>query len=188
MVDLNEQIKRVVALAFKVNLMALNAIILARRAGVAARGFGVLSDELRRFSRELEGAMTGLRQLTWDAVSAVTLRLKHGHVTRVLQLCALGGGRAAALAADRIGHRADAAAEEDRRLRRIRRTLAAAIADADRIGLMGGVLARTARIEAAYGQGFREQFAGVAAEFDEAIQSILSSLDHLKKQNIAASA
>lgn len=188
MVDLNEQIKRVVALAFKVNLMALNAIILARRAGVAARGFGVLSDELRRFSRELEGAMADLRRLTWDAVSAVTVRLKHARVTRVLQRCAVGEARAAVLARSRIERRSDAARDENRRLHRIRRALAAAIDDADRIGLMGGVLARTARIEAAYGQGFREQFAGVASEFDEAIQSILASLDHLKKQNIAASA
>ena len=56
--------------------------------------------------------------------------------------------------------------------------------DADRIGLMGGVLARTAKIEAAYGQNFREQFAGVATDFDRAIESILSSLGLLKNQTL----
>ena len=40
-VRINEEIKRVVSVAFKINIMALNAIFLAKRAGTAARGFGV---------------------------------------------------------------------------------------------------------------------------------------------------
>jgi len=42
----NEEIKSVVATAFKINLMAMNAIFLAKRAGQTALGFGVLSNEL----------------------------------------------------------------------------------------------------------------------------------------------
>lgn len=48
-VRINEEIKRVVSVAFKINIMALNAIFLAKRAGNAALGFGVLSNELRVF-------------------------------------------------------------------------------------------------------------------------------------------
>ena len=47
-VRVNEEIKSIVATAFRINLMALNAIFLAKRAGNAALGFGVLSNELRR--------------------------------------------------------------------------------------------------------------------------------------------
>jgi methyl-accepting chemotaxis protein len=182
MVGLNEEIKRVIALAFRVNLMALNAIILARRAGTAARGFGVLSDELRRFTCELEQAMAELRRLTWQAVSAVTLRVKQTRITRVLQRCVSHGGRSAELAGERLASLESAASAELAGFVRLKRALDNAIGDADRIGLMGGVLARTAKIEAAYGQTFREQFAGVATDFDRAIESILQSLGLLKKQ------
>lgn len=182
MVGLNEEIKRVIALAFRVNLMALNAIILARRAGTAARGFGVLSDELRRFTCELEEAMAELRRLTWQAVSAVTLRVKQTRITRVLQRCVSHGGRSAELAGARLACLEGTAKAEYANFVRLKRALDNAIGDADRIGLMGGVLARTAKIEAAYGQNFREQFAGVATDFDRAIESILQSLGLLKKQ------
>ena len=40
-VRVNEEIKAIVATAFRINLMALNAIFLAKRAGNAALGFGV---------------------------------------------------------------------------------------------------------------------------------------------------
>ena len=48
-VRINEEIKRVVSVAFKINIMALNAIFPAKRAGNAALGFGVPSNELRVF-------------------------------------------------------------------------------------------------------------------------------------------
>ena len=51
-VRINEQIKVVVGVSFKINIMALNAIFLAKRAGTAALGFGVLSNELRVFSQD----------------------------------------------------------------------------------------------------------------------------------------
>jgi len=50
-VQINEEIKSIVAVAFKINIMALNAIFLAKRAGTTALGFGVLSNELRVFPR-----------------------------------------------------------------------------------------------------------------------------------------
>ena len=56
-VRINEEIKRVVSVAFKINIMALNAIFLAKRAGNAALGFGVLSNELRVFSKDLRESM-----------------------------------------------------------------------------------------------------------------------------------
>lgn len=45
-VRVNEEIKSIVATAFRINLMALNAIFLAKRAGNAALGFGVPENRL----------------------------------------------------------------------------------------------------------------------------------------------
>ncbi|HMM71224.1 MAG TPA: chemotaxis protein, partial [Rhodocyclaceae bacterium] len=52
-VRINEQIKAVIGDAFRVRMMSLNALILAKRAGQSAVGFGVLSNELRGFASEL---------------------------------------------------------------------------------------------------------------------------------------
>ena len=63
-VRLNEGIKGVVLIAFQINIMALNAILLAHRAGEVALGFGVISKELRSLSVELTGLM---QELSKDA-------------------------------------------------------------------------------------------------------------------------
>ncbi len=68
----NEEIKAIVATAFRINLMALNAIFLAKRAGNAALGFGVLSNELRRFAQDLTRHMSALRDMTSGSVGCVT--------------------------------------------------------------------------------------------------------------------
>ncbi|MDP1636269.1 MAG: hypothetical protein Q8L69_16505, partial [Gallionellaceae bacterium] len=67
-VRINEEIKSVVSTAFKINLMAMNAIFLAKRAGQSALGFGVLSNELRRFAADLQQQMTALREATSGSV------------------------------------------------------------------------------------------------------------------------
>lgn len=70
-VHINEEIKSVVATAFKINLMAMNAIFLAKRAGQTALGFGVLSNELRRFATDLQKQMSLLREMTYGSVATL---------------------------------------------------------------------------------------------------------------------
>ena len=81
----NEEIKSVVATAFKINLMAMNAIFLAKRAGQTALGFGVLSNELRRFAMDLQKQMSQLREMTYGSVTTVTALVKQARVNRVLE-------------------------------------------------------------------------------------------------------
>ena len=84
-VRINEEIKRVVAAAFTINLMAMNAIFLAKRAGTAALGFGVLSNELRRFAIDLQQQMAMLSEMTYSSVNTVTALLKQARLNRVLE-------------------------------------------------------------------------------------------------------
>ena len=84
-VRINEEIKSVVAVAFKINIMALNAIFLAKRAGTAARGFGVLSNELRVFSQDLRDCMASLNGLIHGCVTEVSLVLQDIRHTRLLR-------------------------------------------------------------------------------------------------------
>ena len=83
-VRVNEEIKAIVATAFRINLMALNAIFLAKRAGNAALGFGVLSNELRRFAQDLTRHMSSLRDMTSGSVGSVTGVVQQHRTSRIL--------------------------------------------------------------------------------------------------------
>jgi hypothetical protein len=84
-VRINEEIKTVVKTAYRINLMAMNAIFLAKRAGQSALGFGVLSNELRRFATDLERQMIALGQATSGSVVTVTAMVKEARTIGVLE-------------------------------------------------------------------------------------------------------
>ncbi|KAB2914453.1 MAG: chemotaxis protein [Dechloromonas sp.] len=179
-VTINEQIKRVVGVSFKINIMALNAIFLAKRAGTAALGFGVLSNELRVFSRDLRNCMEALTGLIHDCVNEVSISLRNGRQDRLLAEVGQAGAAAALLgrvlqqrAAERDGH--------VRRLAALRRQLKRALDDAFQMVELGGVLAKSAKIEAAYGQSFAPSLAQVSGEFDGIVEEIRGSLEALRR-------
>jgi methyl-accepting chemotaxis protein len=179
-VRINEQIKRVVGVSCKINIMALNAIFLAKRAGSAALGFGVLSNELRVFSHELRNCMEKLTGLIHDCVNEVSVSLRNSRQERLLG--AVGAGGAAAPLLGRVLQRRAAEGEEQaRRLSSLRRQLRRALDDAFQMVELGGVLAKSAKIEAAYGQSFAPSLAQVSGEFDGIVEEIRSALEALRR-------
>lgn len=178
-VRINEEIKSVVGVAFKINIMALNAIFLAKRAGNAALGFGVLSNELRVFSQDLRECMAALTALIHACVGEVSVVLQDLRHTRLL--------RAAVDASPRAGVRRVLASREDendehaRRLSQLRKQLKQALEEAFRMVELGGVLAKSAKIEAAYGQSFAGALAQVSGEFDGIVEEIRASLESLRR-------
>lgn len=181
-VRINEQIKSVVAVAFKINIMALNAIFLAKRAGSAALGFGVLSNELRVFSQDLRTRMESLRQVIHACVIEVSQLLRHSRHSRLLQdgfQLSGGHGRLDAV----LQRRAQEAGARQEELASLRRQLKLALEDAFQLVELGGVLAKSAKIEAAYGQSFAASLAQVSGEFDGIVEEIRVSLENLKKSN-----
>jgi methyl-accepting chemotaxis protein len=181
-VRLNERTKSVLEIAFRVNLLSLNAMLIAKRAGHVARGFGVLSDELRTFTHALGDTMHGVRDLTQQAVANVTTGAKQRRALAVFQRCAGLGERESRCSADAIGRLSTEVEQTSAKLRALHNALRDSAADAHRIGMFGGVLARTAKIEAAYGAQFRAQLAEIAEAFDASIASILASLADLLAQ------
>ena len=178
-VRINEEIKSVVNVAFKINIMALNAIFLAKRAGTAARGFGVLSNELRVFSQDLRDCMSSLTGLVHGCVNDVSLMLQDIRHTRLLrQAVALSQGSqvAAVLARREVENEHHVAS-----LARQRKQLKRALEEAFRMVELGGVLAKSAKIEAAYGQSFAVPLAQVSGEFDGIVEEIRKSLESLRR-------
>ena len=178
-VNINEEIKRVVAVAFKINIMALNAIFLAKRAGNSALGFGVLSNELRVFSKDLRESMLALNSLIHSLVSTVSTVLQESRQDALFQRVAADAAPGPALR-EVLARRGAKSAEREESVAALRRQLRMAVEDVARLVELGGVLAKSAKIEAAYGAGFAASLGQVSGEFDGIVEEIRSSLDNLR--------
>jgi len=179
-VRINEEIKAVVAVAFKINIMALNAIFLAKRAGTAALGFGVLSNELRSFSGQLRETMLSLNGLIHASVGEVSVLLLDSRYSSIFSAAAALVPESARLRA--VIERREARTDEYRaKLSVLRRSLRSSVEDAFRLVELGGVLAKSAKIDAAYGASFSVSLSQVSGEFDGIVEEIRGSLDTLRK-------
>jgi methyl-accepting chemotaxis protein len=178
-VRINEEIKSVVGVAFKINIMALNAIFLAKRAGTAARGFGVLSNELRVFSQDLRDCMASLTGLIHGCVNEVSLVLQDLRHTGLLRHAAELSPKSKAV--DVLAAREVENERHTQRLSSLRKQLKRALEDAFQMVELGGVLAKSAKIEAAYGQSFAVPLAQVSGEFDNIVEEIRTSLESLRR-------
>lgn len=182
-VRINEEIKSVVSTAFKINLMAMNAIFLAKRAGQSALGFGVLSNELRRFASDLQLQMAGLREATYGSVATVTALLKQSRISRLLERArteAKGDGKGLI---QNLASRRDETtlARNDEQMAALNRRLSHMIADTAQLVELGSVLARSAKIEAAYGGAFSVSLMQVSSDFERTIGEIQRSFENLTK-------
>jgi methyl-accepting chemotaxis protein len=184
-VRINEEIKSVVATAFKINLMAMNAIFLAKRAGQAALGFGVLSNELRRFATDLQEQMSALRQMTYGSVATVNALVKQARFARIVdrarEQSSVKGREILDIV---VKGRHDVDLEEKRsRLKVVNRRLQQMLADTTQLVELGSVLARSAKIEAAYSGGFSASLTQVSSDFENTISLIQRSLEELNKNH-----
>jgi hypothetical protein len=184
-VRINEEIKTIVATAFRINLMALNAIFLAKRAGQAALGFGVLSNELRGFAVALGDNMNELRRMTFSSVVAVTAMVKRARLERILECTdRQSDGKAQALLATRNTPATNRRGCDADDMKTIQRELQQRLDDTARLIELGAILARSAKIEAAYGGTFSAPLTQVSTEFDSIIGLTLRSIDSLRKQHL----
>ncbi|MBP9229220.1 MAG: chemotaxis protein [Azonexus sp.] len=182
-VRINEEIKSVVSTAFKINLMAMNAIFLAKRAGQSALGFGVLSNELRRFAGDLQQQMAGLRDATYGSVATVTALLNQSRISRLLERTRIEAqGEGKALIQALVSRRGETTlADNDQQMAALNRRLSHLIADTAQLVELGSVLARSAKIEAAYGGGFSTSLMQVSSDFERTIGEIQRSFENLTK-------
>ena len=185
-VRINEEIKSVVATAFKINLMAMNAIFLAKRAGTSALGFGVLSNELRRFAMDLQNQMGTLRGMTYGSVNTVTALVKQSRLNRLLERTrdkSAGEGRVFIEHFMRTQH-AENLARRQEQMNVLNRRLSQMIGDTTQLVELGSVLARSAKIEAAYGGGFSSSLMQVSSDFEKTIGEIQRSLESITKHQV----
>lgn len=177
-VRINEDIKRIVRMASKINILALNAILVSRRAGSVALGFGVISDELRGFSKELTGIMVELTGLSYAAVQMVSSYQRYHRINRLLLLARDNIGVEAIVTPLSNSNARVAALQVN--LAESYRGLQKLVCDADEGSRFGSVISRSLKIEATYGGSFTQLLAQIALEFSEYIDAIPALLNQLK--------
>jgi hypothetical protein len=72
-------------------------------------------------------------------------------------------------------------AKQTQKMASLRKQLKRALEDAFQMVELGGVLAKSAKIEAAYGQSFAVPLAQVSGEFDNIVEEIRASLESLRR-------
>ncbi|MBE9609416.1 hypothetical protein [Chitinilyticum piscinae] len=179
MVQMNESIKLVVNIAFRINLMALNAILLSRRAGDLARGFGVISQELCSLSVALSENMRQVSAHAFHSVAHLSVGLRRQHrmdlfVRTHQQQTDARIDAVLQEGADFLSRSHEAAAHEEAQLHHL-------LEDAEQLCLFGIALSRSAKIEAAYGASYSSALREIAQEFDDYIQAILPELVQLRR-------
>lgn len=177
-VRVNEEIKRIVDVSRRINIVALNALLTARRAGARSLGFAVVSRELRAFAARLETAMAGLD----DVISRLAVSLAEG--LKEKRLLAYIEATVADTAHPSLldtymkviekSHRAAAAVDDDWR------SLGRSIGSALRLSGTGLALARGARIEAAYGADMTPVLSLVATQVEAANAEIVDRLKAIR--------
>ena len=70
-VAINQGLKQVVDISHQINLVAMNAILVAKRAGTQSAGFKVVAMELRLFSQKMEESMAKLSLMIFQLVRRI---------------------------------------------------------------------------------------------------------------------
>ncbi|XZG70903.1 hypothetical protein ACTSKR_03280 [Chitinibacteraceae bacterium HSL-7] len=180
---INENIKSVIVSCFEINLMGLNAILLAKQAGEAARGFGVISGELRQLSLELQRGMQRLAEQSQSMLVAASRCMTQNRRQQLLSQTAK------ALESSLLDTLLDQAMETNQNqrsdlghaLEHSQSALLETLADAHQSLVYGQVLARAARIESAYAGAHAGSLTELSNEFARKVDAIVPRMETLTR-------
>lgn len=181
-VKANEDIKKVIRISSGVNLVALNAMLIAKRSGEKSRGFAVVSSELRVFSRNLEGAMTGLGALIFELVRDAAAMRKQYHERRHLLNIHTRGQQTRELMEPVLARMDERMHKTVGEIGRDWHQLRLQLNRVLQLCETGGSLSRSAKIEAVYGGDMSATLKQVANQIEETVNEIFSTLKLLRTQ------
>lgn len=180
-VALNQGARDLLSLSYRVNLLAIDAMLQSKRGGGDLKGFDEVSSQMRSWTRDLHDRLEELNVKCQAVVARTSLYCRRREVLRLLEAAVAQSGNAdlqRALGQLREGLK-DIGAELDSDWRIVRGRLA----DLDQQGTMAVVLSRSAMIEAATGGAEqRAQLGQVSKAFYEHSQSAVQTLKSLLRQ------
>jgi hypothetical protein len=181
-VEINEEIKRIIYAAENISLTATNAMLVARQTGINAVGFSVVARELRMFSENMTVAMQGLSKLIYRQV---TITASKRHRSRNVALLSQAGAHGE-LAQTRIASackrsQADVDALEQL-IAGMLYELQITIRRTAKQCATGLVIARSASIEAAHGGVMTPVLRQIAQDVEDSVGNIAERVKKLESR------
>jgi hypothetical protein len=178
-VSINESLKQVIEISSQINIVAMNAILIAKRAGPQSAGFRIVAMELRLFSRKIEDLMGFLGGLIFQLVHRVAelrkLEKRLSLLSDTMSKNTVSEERLAHSFQQRhtvyIDKKALAQIDWEQLEKEIFRSLALCSA--------GSMLSHNGRIEAAYGGSMLADMQQVASRIEDIMTQVITTLKHL---------
>jgi hypothetical protein len=177
-VELNEAAKVLLSRSFRVNLLALDAMVQSKRGDSSVPGFDEVAAQMLGWSRSLHALLQRLGEASAAVVMGTSAAAKEQHLLRIL-------GSAAELSQERQARAAFAlrSAEQDSAAEGLRhgwRRVDELLTDLDQLGMMACVLSRSAMIEAcSAGPELRRQLDDVSRDFNVHAQAVVDIISNL---------
>ncbi len=180
-VTINEVLKKVIDTACQIDLVALNAVLVAKRAGAASAGFHVVALELRSFGHKIEQEMAVLERLIHLNVQHIAALIKLKKNLRLLQ-SAMDKNQQSSLMLQGVYAGKDRGYQSE---------LAVSLATWNKLGAeirhalslcrRGAVLSNNGRIEATYGKSMLEDMQHIVSRIDEIMDEAVNGLKSLNQ-------
>lgn len=176
--SISDDVRHVVAVSNDIMLVAVNAMLIAKQAGPEACGFGVVSSQLRIFSRRLHDAMEDLRRQIFTLILNLTSVQKQsrmlGHMLATAATCPASAQLQAVITAKEDQLRATTLTIENDWAR-----LAGELKKARRLCESGEAFGRNAKVEAAYARAKGAALHQVADQMEAKVGEIVAMLKSL---------
>lgn len=177
MVLVHEKIKEVVRISRTLDMMAINAMLVAKRAGTRSKGFGVVSAELRVFSRKLNDEMACINNeiaaLVRHTAELQKLDRMNLHLEAAMALDIHNSDLLATVLKQKTAIRQAATGKIDEDALKFQSLLGRAVKLCD----VSYSLTRSAKVEAVYGG----EMSGILKQLAERIEDVISPLPPLLK-------
>ncbi len=178
-VSINHGLKQVIDISHQINLVAMNAILVAKRAGQQSSGFKVVAMELRVFSQKMEEMMSRLGEMIFHLVKRIAdlrklQRNVHllGSAIKKSAAAAMQLEQSFQLKNEQYAHLSERVNQEWEKLEsEVKRSL--------NLCSSGAMLSHNARIEAAYGGTMLADMQQVAGRIEEIMNLTISYLKQL---------
>jgi hypothetical protein len=178
-VSINESLRQVIEISTQINIVAMNALLVAKRAGHQSAGFRVVAMELRLFSQRIEEMMSHLGRLIFQLVRRTAELLKLDRNMRILRVTMSKSPEVEVRLEDDFRRKqiaysethSSAVADWEELEREIRRSLSLCSA--------GAMLSHNGRIEAVYGGSMLADMQQVADRIEDIMHLTISKLKQL---------
>lgn len=172
-----EDIKLIIEIPFKTNLIAINAMLITRRAGIKSRGFSIIALELRLLSGRLRELMDEVSKvitlMIYDVVILCKTQRMMGYLQRTLP------GDQYAILEPAISRKQADMNKLNQGIEEDLASLLGTLESAYELCKTSEALSRNAKIEAAYGQELSGELKLVAERIETTMDEITASLQTL---------